>query len=96
MFTRITIHLAGPICSCDEQSLQWNPIRDKEGRAILEIMCKICGTQLLVAPEKFVARFQLERPYPGKPRETPKKQVRTKLERVGNVIRFPDKRKPVE
>lgn len=98
MFKRITIELAGPICTCDEQDLAWQPAgTDKNGKPVLELTCNTCGTKLVVSNKKFVASFKFDKPYPGKKAEESKTKVKappTTDEPVSNVIPFPTKEPP--
>jgi hypothetical protein len=87
LFKKITIHLGGPICNCDEQSLQWS-VPD----AGLQLECKLCGTKLIVPNKKFVASYDLEKPYPGKPKEVKKEDPKRETNLV-NVIQFPTVKK---
>lgn len=59
MFKNVEINIAGPICSCEEENLQWST-----GQNCLTIVCGTCNTQLFIPQKKFVAAFNLERGYP--------------------------------
>lgn len=88
IFRRATIHLTEPICLCAEQNLAWTVAPTAAGPT-LAIWCQTCGTKLQVPNKEFKAAFQLEKPYPGKPREEKKKG--------GEVIDFAEylkRRKP--
>lgn len=76
MFKRIDILLSGPICSCDEQNLSW---AIGEGPSLF-LNCKTCDTKLNVPNSKFVARFVLDKKYPGKTKELTKKKPKSKSE----------------
>lgn len=87
MFKGITIKLSEPICSCDEQSLQWGIATDSDGNCGLYILCKHCKTKLEVPHSKFTASWSLDKSYPGKKPTLPPK---AKLEVMdgGKVIEF--------
>jgi hypothetical protein len=84
VFKKITIHLASPICTCEEQNIQWTLPIDKNKATQLALECKTCGVVLLIPNKKFVAGFQFDKPYPGKSNEE-------KPKTDGNVIPFPSK-----
>lgn len=66
MFKLFDIHLAGPICSCDEQSISWSIwIANGTFNGLL-LNCKECETQLSVPKSKMLARFIFDKAYPGK------------------------------
>lgn len=64
MFKRLTIELAGPVCSCKVEDLGWGIGHDMKGRANLLIVCNRCDTKLTVGHEAFIARFTLDKAYP--------------------------------
>jgi hypothetical protein len=64
MFKKITIELAGPICSCKTQDLSWGVNLDAKGRSAMFIACNRCATKLSVGHEVFVASFALDKAYP--------------------------------
>jgi len=64
-FQRIKICLTGPICNCDKESLGWWITKDEDGKVSLHVSCHACKSELVVPRDKFVAAFELERPYPG-------------------------------
>jgi hypothetical protein len=76
VFKGITIRMDGPLCTClaDEVDLGWGLGFDRQGCSILVLSCANCGTELRVSHQKFVARFDLDRPYPKREPE-PKAQV---------------------
>lgn len=97
MFRKIIIQLDGPICSCDEEKLQWTvgrALREENGvmleGAYLQVTCKTCKTKLHVPNEKFVASFELKKGYPRKRPEEPKEDPKPKLGVIqgGKVIPF--------
>ncbi len=67
MFKRIVIKLSGPICTCEVQDLSWALSGGFGVKHSLVIQCNTCQTSLHVGPSKFVAAFDLEVDYPGKP-----------------------------
>ena len=46
--------------------LTWGIRKETPERAGLVIICRACGTQLVVPHKKFIATFDLEEPYPEK------------------------------
>lgn len=73
MFKRITIQMTEPICSCEEQKINWTPKLVqvvKGGKTFnsytLDLWCETCETRLSVSNEKFRASFEFDKPYPGK------------------------------
>ena len=89
MFKNITINLSGPLCSCAEASLTWSVGKDTKSKSILSLRCSTCGTALVVPHNKFVAKFHLDKPYPGKSEKEPEddKEKLTVLD-GGKVIAF--------
>lgn len=67
MYLRTTHQLSGPICKCDEQTLIWS-LRLYGVEVALVIKCKNCKVEIVVPPDEFQAGFDLEIPYPGKPK----------------------------
>ena len=64
MFDSITIHLDGPICTCERQTLEWQTLYAGD-KSVLIVQCSTCRTRLRIPNEKFTARFNLRRPYPA-------------------------------
>ncbi len=69
-FKRIKICLTDPICNCDEQDLIWGVTKDTNNKISLIISCSACKTQLFIPHDKFIAVFDLDRPYPDKANTT--------------------------
>lgn len=65
MFESFQIILSEPICSCENQNLEWGITYDRR----LVITCITCCTKLEVPYSTLTALFFLKKPYPGK-RET--------------------------
>lgn len=83
MFKEIEIKLTGPICDCAEQNISWHIINGPG----LGLKCKTCETELRVPNSKFMARFNLDKPYPGK-KDEPKKKPELKSLDGGKVLEF--------
>ena len=64
MFNGLQIHLAGPICTCATQNLKWNLSIAKSGKFTLTVFCGTCQAQIVVPPEKFLAKIICNTPYP--------------------------------
>lgn len=102
MFTGINIELVGPICTCEVENLEWElaiwKIKDNEGGETeevgLTIHCGTCSTELVIPPNKLVAAFSLEVPYP----ETTESEVPARKKNIDNrkVIPLFEKRNPSE
>ena len=89
MFTKIDIHLSGPICNCEVRNLEWGAVpAQEENGAGLFIRCATCGTTLSVPKRKFVAGFVLQTPYPGKGGEPDGNESRLTVVDGGKVLRF--------
>lgn len=65
MFKKIAIYFSEPICTCQVQNLAWW-VDLVDGRPSLGIRCKDCKTELKIPPDKVMAGFVFDRPYPGK------------------------------
>ena len=65
MFDCIDIRLKAPICNCHYQDLKWGIVLSDRNEHDLVVTCKICETKVQIGHEHFVARFVLERKYPG-------------------------------
>ena len=63
MFKKITIELAGPICSCKTQDLSWGVGYDAKGKPTIYVSCNLCETKLAVGHEAFRASFTLDKAY---------------------------------
>lgn len=86
VFKKIQILLAHPICSCDEQNIDWSIWLDKDNYSGLKLRCKTCDTTLIIPNKKFVASIIFDQPYPGKKKEKPKTDL--KLLDGGKVLDF--------
>lgn len=67
MFKKITIELAGPICSCKTQDLSWGVSLGASAQPTMYIQCRLCETKLTVGWKAFVASFTLDNAYPEGP-----------------------------
>lgn len=67
MFKKITIELAGPICSCKTQDLSWGVGQDRKNRSVMSVWCNRCETKINVGHTAFVASFTLDKAYPEGP-----------------------------
>jgi len=78
MFKKITINLAGPICSCEEMDISWGIWNDVKGNPGLSLTCKKCETQLKIPNNKFVANFNVDVPYPEIKKKEKEEEVKEK------------------
>jgi len=65
VFTHFTIHLKGPVCTCEDQHLEWQLMLDTSQKILLVVHCSGCDASIQVPFENLKAAIALENPYPG-------------------------------
>jgi len=93
MFKVAVFHLVGPICKCNTQDLMWSVIPGRTG-AELVITCRLCDTRHVIGSQQFLARIELEVPYPNKQTQKSNDAGDKKPEREDSKVvqLFPDKK----
>lgn len=71
MMKRMVIELTGPICKCPEQNLCLTLTAGSPDFTVT-VGCNDCGAKLSLPFMKLKLNFDLDTPYPGKPKLKPK------------------------